>query len=195
MKPIMIYTMPRTRATVVFFCARRAIIKDEVFSLDNLDINSEDSWKQAFRDIDDPKAVLKIHGNHIEHSVRVQDWYQSVLANDVYDIFVVERPDWVNCFLSVCIANRFGFNLRNEKDPFEFSIEERELEDIEKEIQAYLKWYPKNSTKITADTMPESHFNNKMRNSENQNSQDKYKYIKNLDWAKVEIEKIVDRYF
>jgi hypothetical protein len=43
--------------------------------------------------------------------------------------------------------------------------------------------------------MPESHFNNKIRNAEDQRSYEKYKYIKNLDWTRSELQKIVDKYF
>jgi hypothetical protein len=194
MKPIMIYTMPRTRATAVFFCARRAILKDEVFGYDTLDTNSEDSWRKAFDHVEDPRAVLKIHGRHIDRHPRIIEWYDSVIKKNTYDVFVVERPDMVNVFLSYCMAHRFGFNLRDEIDPFEFSITPEEILHIEEELKLYLKYMPPNAIRITVDSMPDSHFNRKIISSEDQLSHNKYKYIENYEWAKTRIQLLVDQY-
>ena len=60
MKPVMLYTLPRTRATALFYACRRAIIKDEVFANFNLDLDNDQEIKKAFYKIDDPNCGLSI---------------------------------------------------------------------------------------------------------------------------------------
>jgi hypothetical protein len=190
MKPVMLYTLPRTRATVLFYGCRRAIIKGEVFSNTDFNLN-DDGIKKAFYKIDDPNAVLKIHGAHISRSPIVQDWYSKSLDSKTYDIFVVERPDRLNTFLSLILAERFGYIKAEEIDPFEFSVTEDDILKIKDEIDHYLKYYPTYGTIVNLKNYPQDYFDPLLMNTNDQESYKKYQYIKNFNWTVDQIQKIL----
>lgn len=190
MKPVMLYTLPRTRATVLFYGCRRAIIKDEVFSYTNLNLN-ESSIKKAFYKIEDPNTVLKIHGSHISGLPILQEWYSKSLDSKIYDIFVVERPDRLNTFLSLILAERFGYVKAEEIDPFEFLVTQDDIEKIKDELGHYLKYYPTYGTIINLNNYPQDYFDPLLMNTDDQESHKKYQYIKNFDWAVDQIQQIL----
>lgn len=191
MKPVMLYTLPRTRATALFYACRRAIVKDEVFADFNLDLNNDQEIKKALYKIDDANTVLKIHGTHIDRSSIVQDWYTRSLCAKTYDIFVVERPDRLNTFLSLIIAQRFGFNKRDEIVPFEFLATDSDIEIVRTEIKKYFNYYPSYGTVINLESYPLSHFDPALINSDNQESYKKYHYIKNLHWTIQQLQNVL----
>lgn len=190
MKPVMLYTLPRTRATVLFYGCRRAIVKDEVFSSTNLDLN-DDSIRKAFYKIEDPNTVLKIHGAHISRSSIVQEWYSESLTSKTYDIFVVERPDRLNTFLSLILAERFGYIKAEEIDPFEFLVTEDDILKIKDEIDHYLKYYPTYGTIVNLKNYPQDYFDPLLMNTDDQESYKKYQYIKNFNWTVDQIQQIL----
>jgi hypothetical protein len=190
MKPVMLYTLPRTRATVLFYGCRRAIIKDEVFSYTNLDLNESDI-KKAFYKIEDPNTVLKIHGSHISGLPIVQEWYNKSLDSKIYDIFVVERPDRLNTFLSLILAERFGYIKADEVDPFEFLVTQDDIEKIKDEISDYLRYYPTYGTIINLKNYPQDYFDPLLMNTEDQESYKKYQYIKNFNWTVDQIQQVL----
>lgn len=194
MKPVMLYTLPRTRATVLFYACRRAIVKDESFADFNLDLDSAQEIKKAFYKIDDPNTVLKIHGPHITRSNIIQEWYKNSLDSKTYDIFVVERPDRLNTFLSLIIAQRFGFNKRDELVPFEFLATDHDIEIVKKEITDYLNYYPSYGTIISLENYPLSHFDPLLMNTDNQESYKKYQYIKNFDWVVEQLQDVLIKF-
>ena len=191
MKPVMLYTLPRTRATVLFYSCRRAIIKDEIFSEPNLDMSDETAVKKAFYKVDDPNAVLKIHGAHIERSPLISNWYTSVLDNDICDVFVVERSDRINMFLSLFMAERFGYNKRNQVEPFKFSIDENDIQSMVLEIKNYLKHYPQHGKIISLENYPSEYFDTALMNTDDQQSHKKYQFITNFDWAVEQIQMVL----
>jgi hypothetical protein len=191
MKPVMLYTLPRTRATVLFYACRRAIVKDETFADFNLDLNNAQEIKKAFYKIDDPNTVLKIHGPHIIRSNIIQEWYKNSLDSKTYDIFVVERPDRLNTFLSLIIAQRFGFNKRDELVPFEFLATDHDIEIVKKEITDYLNYYPSYGTIINLENYPSSYFDPLLMNTDNQESYKKYQYVKNFDWVVEQLQNVL----
>jgi hypothetical protein len=190
MKPVMLYTLPRTRATVLFYGCRRAIVKGEVFSNTSFNLN-DDSIKKAFYKIEDPNTVLKIHGAHISRSPIVQEWYSKSLNSKIYDIFVVERPDRLNTFLSLILAEKFGYIKAEEIDPFDFFVTENDIEKIKDEIAYYLRYYPTYGTIIDLKNYPPDYFDPFLMNTEDQESYKKYQYIKNFDWAVDQIQQIL----
>jgi hypothetical protein len=191
MKPVMLYTLPRTRATALFYACRRAIVKDEVFADFNLDLNNDQEIKKAFYKIDDANTVLKIHGPHIDRSIIIQDWYTQSLDTKTYDIFVVERPDRLNTFLSLIIAQRFGFNKRDEIVPFEFLATDADIEIVRTEIKKYFNYYPSYGTVINLESYPLSHFDPALINTDNQESYKKYHYIKNFNWVVQQLQNVL----
>jgi hypothetical protein len=190
MKPVMLYTLPRTRATVLFYGCRRAIVKGEVFSNISFNLN-DDSIKKAFYKIEDPNTVLKIHGAHIIRSPIVQEWYSKSLNSKTYDIFVVERSDRLNTFLSLILAEKFGYIKTEEIDPFEFFVTENDIEKIKDEITYYLRYYPTYGTIIDLKNYPRDYFDPFLMNTEDQESYKKYQYIKNFDWTVDQIQQIL----
>jgi hypothetical protein len=194
MKPVMLYTLPRTRATVLFYACRRAIVKDESFADFNLDLEESQSIEKAFYKIDNPNTVLKIHGSHITRSNIIQEWYKTSLDFKTYDIFVVERPDRLNTFLSLIIAQHFGFNKRDEITPFEFLATDHDIEIVKKEITDYLNYYPSYGTIISLENYPLSHFDPVLMNTDNQESYKKYQYIKNFDWVVEQLQDVLAKF-
>jgi hypothetical protein len=191
MKPVMLYTLPRTRATALFYACRRAIIKDEVFANFNLDLDNDQDIKKAFYKIDDPNTVLKIHGPHIARSAIIEEWYKKSLDSNIYEVFVVERPDRLNTFLSLIIAQRFGYNKRDEILPFEFSVNDTDIELVKTEIENYFKYYPQCGSVINLESYPLSHFDPALINTDNQESYKKYHYIKNFNWVVQQLQNVL----
>ena len=194
MKPVMLYTLPRTRATVLFYACRRAIVKDEIFADFNLDLNNAQEIKKAFYKIDDPNTVLKIHGPHITRSNIIQEWYKTSLDSKTYDIFVVERPDRLNTFLSLIIAQRFGFNKRDELTPFEFLATDHDIEIVKTEIKNYFNYYPSYGTVINLENYPSNYFDSSLMSTDNQESYKKYHYIKNFDWVVEQLQDVLAKF-
>ena len=192
MKPVMIYTLPRTRATVLLYSCRRAIIKDEVFADFNLDLNDSNQIKNAFYKLEDPNTVLKIHGPHINRADFIKDWYKKVLDLKTYDVFIVERYDRLNTFLSLFLAEKFGYNKRDEIEPFEFEITEDNIEIMKNEIRQYLDFYPSYGKVISLEKYSEEYFDSFLMNKDNQESYKKYRYIKNFNWTVEQVTKVLD---
>jgi hypothetical protein len=191
MKPVMLYTLPRTRATALFYACRRAIIKDEVFANFNLDLDNDQEIKKAFYKIDDPNTVLKIHGPHIARSTIIEEWYKNSLDSNTYEVFVVERLDRLNTFLSLIIAQRFGYNKRDEILPFEFSANDTDIELVKTEIENYFKYYPTCGSVINLENYPTNYFDSALITTPDQESYKKYHYIKNYDWIVEQLQTIL----
>lgn len=194
MKPVMLYTLPRTRGTAILHSCLRPIIKDEPFAEWTLDLNSNKSWDNAFYKLDDPLAVVKIHGEHVARDIRIEQWYKSVIDQQVYEIFVIERPDRQNIFLSQFIAGRFGFNLYDEIKPYSFSVTDADIVHMRMLIEQYLKYFPSYGCVISLETMPQEFFNINITPKFNQKSHLKYKYIENFDWAVEQIQTVLLEY-
>jgi hypothetical protein len=192
MNPIMIYTLPRTRASAILYCCRNPIVKNEVFSKFNLDDDNE--WHTVLHKITDPKTVLKIHGTHIARHKKIQQWYEHAISQSVYNVFVVERPDRLNTFLSFIVASKFGFSKREEIDPFYFTVTDYDIQLIRNELVSYLLFYPTYGQVIDIDSMPEEYFNIDMLRYENQHSYLKYQYITNYTWTVEQIQLILDEF-
>jgi hypothetical protein len=194
MKPVMLYTLPRTRGTAILYSCRRPIIKDEPFAEWTLDLDSEESWNKALYKIDNPRAVVKVHGEHIARDVRIAKWYNSAIENNTYEVFVIERPDRANIFLSQFIAGRFGFNLYDEVAPYSFAVNDSDIAHMRMLIEQYLKYFPPYGTIINLDNLPEDYFSVSITPKLDQKSHLKYKYIENFDWATEQIEKVLAEY-
>ena len=193
-KPVMLYTLPRTRASAMLYCCRRPIIKDEVFSSVNLNPNNEIEWNDALHRITDPKTVLKIHGSHIAYNNKIQEWYHQNMNSSVYDVFVIERPDRLNTFLSLILASKFGFSKREEISPFYFTTTDNDIQSVRNELTNYLFFYPTYGTAINIDNMPIEYFNIDMMKYENQYSNLKYQYIENYQWTVEQLELILKEF-
>lgn len=193
-KPVMLYTLPRTRASAMLYCCRRPIIKDEVFSSVNLNSNNETEWNDVLYKITDPKTVLKIHGSHIAYDNKIQEWYQQVIDQSVYEIFIIERPDRLNTFLSLILASKFGFSKREEIEPFYFTVTDNDIQSVRTELTTYLSFYPRYGTAINIDNMPTEYFNTDIMRYENQHSHLKYQYIENYQWTVEQLELILKEF-
>jgi hypothetical protein len=194
MKPVMLYTLPRTRGTAILYSCLRPIIKDEPFAEWTLDLDSEESWNKALYKIDDPRAVLKIHGEHIARDVRIAQWYNSAIENNTYEVFVIERPDRANIFLSQFIANRFGFNLYDEIAPYNFKVNDNDISCMRELIEQYLTYFPPYGNVVSLETLPSEFFNTKIVPKLDQKSHLKYKYIENFDWTMEQIIQVLSEY-
>lgn len=194
MKPVMLYTLPRTRATVLLQSCRRAIVKDETFSEVNLDLADATAVAKAFYKVEDPNTVLKIHGPHIKRSDIIQSWYDKVLDTKIYDVFVVERTDRVNMFLSLFLADRFGYTKQEEIEPFNFAVTNSDMDHMETAIRDYLDCYPTYGQVISLDDYPTEYFDPLLMHNDNQESFKKHSYIDNFDWAVDQIETVLESF-
>jgi hypothetical protein len=194
MKPVMLYTLPRTRGTAILYSCLRPIIKDEPFAEWTLDLESDESWNKALYKIDDPRAVVKIHGEHIARDTRITQWYNSAIENNTYEVFVIERPDRANIFLSHFIAGRFGFNLYDEIEPYSFTVNNSDIAAMKMLIEKYLKHFPPYGTVISLDNLPAGFFSKRITPKLDQKSHLKYRYIENFDWAVEQIEQVLAEY-
>jgi hypothetical protein len=104
---------------------------------------------------------------------------------------VVERLDRLNTFLSLIIAQRFGYNKRDEILPFEFSANDTDIELVKTEIENYFKYYPTCGSVINLENYPTNYFDSALITTPDQESYKKYHYIKNYDWIIEQLQTIL----
>lgn len=212
MRPVIIYTMPRTRGTAILMSCLHPERYNEPLMPHNLITDyhaitrknntaahlssfiSDEQWTHKFELLNRPESACKIFGTDLDFSKKTESWFLNAQKHNTHDIFVVNR-DIIELGLSLFIANMFGWCKSEEKTPTDFKIDYYSYTELELIIKNHIRYYPTVGQPITIDTMPRTHFNiDRNENIINQESEKKYALIKNLDQIKVNLKQIADFY-
>ena len=213
MKPVVIYSLPRTRSTPALYSCKRAVHLCEPFSATNLNKNkslfdawnyraktnnkfvSSGQWDKLVTSMNDPNTATKTLCSDLGYFVPARTWFRDAVENQTHDIFVLEREDRKAILLSFLIACEFGWGKHREKTPYNFSVKHELIETLHKIMDWYLSFYPKKGKLITYENLPESHFDKNLNTIiHDQKSHSKYKYVTNLDEIKELVKDIVKYY-
>lgn len=212
MKPVIIYALPRSRSTAVLRSCKREIRLLEPFGLRHLhkdetqgnlwnfraELNSNfvssGKWGEMVSKMNHINTATKILGTDFHCFLPARKWFNDCINNQTHDVFVIERENREEIFLSYIMADYFGWHETSQVDPFEFTADNGMLQHIHNIIDFYLRFYPKVGKVITFDNLPESHFDKKLNHGKSQDSASKYKYFKNIDVFRVHIKHILDYY-
>ena len=210
MKPVLLYTLPRTRATALLMSSTRTIKLNEPFSVSHLCPRqtpdeslvayttceqriTDGQWNNILENINNKDSCTKIHAMDLVTSKRGRIWYQTALENCSHEIYVVVRNRF-NLALSYIIARQFGWDSYSEKEPFEFEVTESMIMEVALHFDHFFRFWPTGSKVITAETRPMGDFQPSLSGWPKQNSEQKYKYITNYKWCQSRIFDVIDYY-
>jgi len=154
---------------------------------------TDEQWDKLISRMNNTDSCTKIHSMDLITSKRGRSWYQHVVENNTHDIFVVVR-DRLTLSLSYLIARNFGWTRYDEREPFEFEVTESMIMELALQFDHFFRFWPNNAKVITAETRPLDYFESELSNWPKQNSDQKYKYIKNYQWCKSRLWDVFDYY-
>ena len=135
-KPIIIYSLARSKSTATLQAARRNILLHEPFDpwsaidnyvevvttgtpsrtdLDNLLLSSV-NWTELQQQMQNENAAVKFFGTSLYHYYPAQKWFKDVLKNNSHEVFILLRNLEDLCW-SLVLALEFGFAKSNLKKP------------------------------------------------------------------------------
>jgi len=197
MKPILIYTMPRSRGTASLYCCKTYNKLNGPFrtALSNKFDTAE--WNALLEKMNTYDTCTKIHAYNMHFYAPGKEWYNQVINSNSHEIFVVERKDRLNMLLSDVLAQEYGYNFNDEiKNKNNIKATLTIINRIKLSVLLYLKYFPHSGKVITYETLPDSHFDLKkeLENHIDQQSHLKHYRISNLEWCKDELQTVLDFY-
>lgn len=208
MKPVLIYAMPRSRASVCMTTCKRRHQYDEPFRVDwqflppiqkkwDEDRTSViDAWSPKVRAFNDPDSCVKIHGLELRNPMG-HYWYEGVLKHRSHEIYVVDRVDRLQMSVSYILASEHDVWEEGQGDEStrkQITVTDDMISGYENHIIWYLSEFPYYGEIITYETAPSSRFNRELATKQDQHSSLKYHYITNLDWCTKQLHKLLDKY-
>lgn len=209
MKPVLIYSMPRTRSTAAMQACKRTVKLNEPFAFHNtpaynekdleslsrmrnlIDYEHSDQWNLALDEMKRSDAVVKIFGADLAQYYHARAWFDETGSS--YEIFTLVRDPRL-VILSNLLAQNFGFWTGAETRVKELTINSSQFNYIEFIFSSFLRFYPKSSRLVTFETLPEEFFDKSLIWHKNQHSMRRLHLIKNLDEVEKNINTIL-RYF
>lgn len=209
MKPVIIYSLPRTRSTAILQACVRPIKLHEPFdhfTLYGADTNNAWNfypryankseqlvWPYIKDQLNDPRAVSKFFGNSLLTFPPARSWFEEADRNETHDIFVAVR-DRRETAWSYLLAHKFGWVKGSESESKEVEIEPRFFFFLAYTFDNFLRFFPKNATLIEYETLPASHFDKSLIEIQDQESAKKRPLIKNREFCEEQIDSIIQCY-
>lgn len=208
MKPVMIYSFPRSRSTATLQACKRNNKLNEPFDRTTLwagkqwnndaasklfNTISNDKWNEMFNNLNSENTASKFFGHSLFHCLPARKWYNYVNENKTHDIFILER-NLEDTFLSYILARHYNAWTKSNIELKPFSVSSEMFFRLEFHIDNHLRFFPKYGTKINFESLPESHFDKKTITLENQNSNSLYKYIINFQETVYNIKELIKYY-
>lgn len=195
MKPILIYTMSRTKGTATLEASKRTYKNNEPFEAYNLStfvepfsymnmiktIDSYDNWDGLFQKLNVSDSATKIFGHGLQYCYPARSWFS--MAQQTHETFILVR-NVREMIISELLAPHFGFNKTFEKENTLVTINENQFTNVSQIILCFLRFYPSNGQLVTFETLPSDYFDKSMISCQEQDSQAKVNLISNF--AEVE---------
>lgn len=181
MNPVIIYSLPRTKATAAMTACKRSEIYLQPFTFKDFKNISAEEWNSTLTKVNNADSVSRIRGSDIANSELTKNyWNNVIIKNNAHDIFVIERLDRVTTILSYFTSKFFGFNKFEEVEPYEVTVPDSLFDEVEFHVRSYIEHFPLTGKVYTFETLPESHFDKFLTTHPLQNSKEKFKYLTNL---------------
>lgn len=213
MKPVIIYSIQRTRSTATLYSCKRDIKIREPFNSGQMFKNLNhiycdlhrskfhkifvdiSGWDNLIIRMNNANTVTKILSYNLYTFLPSRKWFEDTVNDETHDIFVLERENREELLLSWIIAQYFGHSHQVESESYEFTVPESMLHNIIHSVDQFLRFYPKKGQVITYENLPSSHFDKNLNQRMiDQDSKSKYKYFKNIDVFRNHIRHILDYY-
>lgn len=210
-KPIIIYSLARSKSTATMQAARRNILLNEPFDpwsaidnyvelvtqktvsrtdLDNLLLSSV-NWTELQQQMQNENAAIKFFGTSLHHYYPAQKWFNDALKNNSHEVFILLRNLKDLCW-SLVLALEFGFAKSSLKKPIRtFTAPIAYIENCSRSIDYFLDFYPKEKQIITFQSLPTEFFDYSKISMTPQKSQDKRFLVENYNYVEDQIHKIL----
>jgi hypothetical protein len=206
-KPIIIYSLARTKSSAVLQAAQRQHLLHEPFDswavldnsyageklssveLDNRLLNTL-NWPELEARMSASDTAIKFFGTGLHHYYPAQKWFNSVIEKNTHEIFVLLR-NLEDTLWSYILALNFGFDRRDHITPFKFAATPEHLGFANRNIVQFLDFYPKNKKIITFDSLPSEYFDRTRITLKPQKSEQKRFLVTNSDYVDDQIQKIL----
>lgn len=210
-KPIVIYSLARSKSTATLQAVRRNILLSEPFDpwsavgnyaelvtagtpsrtdLDHLLLESI-NWNRLQEQMQNENTAIKFFGTSLYHYYPAQKWFDNVLKNNTHEVFVLLRKLEDLCW-SLILALEFGFSRSGLSRPYRvFTVPAVYIENCSRSIDCFLDFYPKEKQVITFESLPSEFFDYSKIVINPQKSHDKRFLIKNHNYVEDQIHKIL----
>lgn len=212
-KPIIIYSLARSKSTATLQASRRDNLMNEPFDawaaidnyvelvtrkkpasrtdLDNLLLSSV-NWNELQQQMQHSSAAIKFFGTSLHHYYPAQKWFNDVLKNNTHEVFVLLRNLEDLCW-SLILASEFGFAKSSLRKPYRmFTVPNAFIENCSRNIDCFLDFYPKGKQIITFETLPTEFFDYSKIVTTPQKSQDKKFLVENFNYVEDQIRKLLE---
>lgn len=207
MKPVMIYTMPRTRSTAAMLACKRNIKVNEPFDhakMPHYNKADDTSYMYMLKTLTDytppaslieqmnhPNSVTKVFSHYIDRCYSGRIWFES--AVNTHETFILLR-DFRETVLSEILALNLGFTKQSEKEEKEFVVNNMRYYGVTSTVNSFLRYFPKNGKIVTYETLPDDLFDKSQVQSQEQHSMKRLHLIQNLDEVEKNIDTIMSYY-
>ena len=210
-KPIIIYSLARTKSSAVLQAAKRDVLLHEPFDpwsvienyheLENspnftrIEVNYQLSntidWQDLRSKMSESNTAIKFFGTGLHHYYPAQKWFNDVLDKDTHEVFVLLR-NLKDTLWSHVLALKFGFTKYSTRvKPYKFAATESQLFSANLSIERFLDFYPKGKKIITFDNLPSEYFDYSKITVQSQKSEDKRLLVTNYEFVDDQIHKIL----
>ncbi len=209
MKPIAIYTMPRTKGTAALSAANRNLKLNEpieIFELAKITNTNEfnffetravnqsnDSFHFLQKQMSHPDTASKFFGSGLQQFYPARKWFHEIDTANSHDLYVLIRNP-IEVLWSFVIALHYGFNLSTETVAGDIQITDTDIYKADLMLDNFLRFYPKNGKLVTFDTLPIENFNYASITMGKQHSINKKQFVVNKDYVDKNIELILNFY-
>lgn len=199
---MIIYSMARSKSTAALEAAKREVLLNEPFNLNKL-VNDETlgvvdkldaamdypHWDKLANTMSQSNTASKFFGTCIHSMPKAREWFAQIDKDKSHEIFCLIRSP-KETMLSHILAMFFGYHTLEETENVELTINDNQLMFLlEPSLHMFLKYYPKNATTVTFDTLPSEHFDYGKINITTQNSIERRQHcITNLEEVKRKID-------
>ena len=204
MRPIVLYTMPRSKSTPAMQACLRTIDLGEAWKPKKFISHSEipsgdqnidhmvtdDQIKAVLDKIDLPDTKVKIIGHQVARLSRSVEWWSAAQAAQKHEIYVLER-DYRTCLHSWLLAEHFGYFKDTERSDRNIIATDYHVKCVKLLLENHCRFYPVRGFRITWDALPATDFSKYNVTMVDQDSLYRLKLVKNLDWWQGEIDKLL----
>ena len=177
MKPVIIYTLPRTRSSALLEACKRDVLLREP-----LDRRLDDAtWEKLKTSLNSSDTCSKFFGSQVSSDPRAKAWFRGV--SDTHDVFILMRDLNEVCY-SFLLAKNFGWGKVTEVEPSEIKITYDDILSLHFEFERFFQMLPIGGQIISFETAPSSHFDFSRITLENQHSLEKIPRLANQEAAK-----------
>jgi hypothetical protein len=210
-KPIIIYSLARTKSSAVLQAAKREVLLHEPFDpwsvfknyheLENspnftrIEINNQllntIDWQDLKSKMSSNNTAIKFFGAGLHHYYPAQKWFKNVTENDTHEIFVLLR-NLEDTLWSHILALKFGHTKNSTQvKPYKFTATEPQMFSANLSIERFLDFYPKGKKIITFNALPLEYFDYSKITLKSQKSKDKRFLVTNYEFVNDQIHKIL----